>query len=241
MKITQFLLTRFNPEVAYAPEGTGIDSTWLSHRFALFEGFCLPSVVAQSERDFHWILLVSDRTPPQWMARLLADVALVFSPVSIIMVSHYSEDFFLSAMRDRLERIVDRVGSTRLDNDDAIARDYLAEVRGEASQMSGDRNFVINFRQGCQVAKDGIFPRVARMNPFLSMVSSPCNLKSAFSAHHERMSRVGKVVDKSGGRAKWLQVIHSCNAASRLRCESRPCSEAYLENFSLGKNWRSCL
>jgi hypothetical protein len=241
MKINQFLLTRFNPAVDYAPEETGIDSAWLSHRFALFERFCLPSVAGQSEKDFHWILLVSDRTPREWLARLMSDVALVPSPAAILLVDHYSEKFFVSAMHDRLERSVDRVVSTRLDNDDAIARDYLADVRVEAHQVPSDGDFVINFKQGCQVGRDGIFPRVAHLNPFLSLVSSPRNLKSAFSSHHERMSRVGKVIDKTGGRAKWLQVIHPRNAASRLRRENRPCSEAYLDNFSLGHNWQSCL
>jgi Putative rhamnosyl transferase len=241
MKITQFLLTRFNSAVTYAPEDLGIDPAWLSQRFKLFEGFCLPSVAGQSEKDFHWILLVSDRTPRQWLARLLADVAVVPSPVSILMIDLYSERFFVSAMRDRLESRVDRVLSTRLDNDDAIARDYLAEVRAEACHLSGDGDFVINFKQGCQVARAGIFPRTARMNPFLSLVSSPRNLKSAYSAHHERMGGVGKVIDRVGGRPQWLQVIHPRNAASRLRRESRPCSEAYLDNFSLGRNWQSCL
>jgi Putative rhamnosyl transferase len=242
MKIMQFLLTRFNPAVGYAAEDTGIDSAWLSQRFKLFEGFCLPSVAGQSEKDFHWILLVSDRTPREWLARLLADVELVSSPVSILMIDLYSEKFFVSAMRERLERKVERVVSTRLDNDDAIARDYLAEVRVEADHLPRDGDFVINFKQGCQVARAGIFPRVARMNPFLSLVSSPRNLKSAYSVHHERMGCVGKVVDKSSGRAQWLQVIHPRNAASRLRPESRrPCSEAYLDNFSLGRNWQSCL
>jgi hypothetical protein len=97
------------------------------------------------------------------------------------------------------------VVSTRLDNDDAIARDYLAEVWMEAHQVPGEGDFVINFKQGCQVGRAGIFPLVARLNPFLSLVSSPRNLKSAFSTHHEGISHVGKVIDKAGGRAKWLQ------------------------------------
>ena len=241
MKIAQFLLTRFNAAVEYAPEDTGIDSAWLSCRFELFEKFCLPSVAGQSEKNFHWILLASERTPHQWLERLLADLARVSSPAAILLIEQYSESYFVSAMQARLDPTIDRVVSTRLDNDDAIAREYLADVRREAHAVPKDGNFVINFRQGCQVAATGIFPRLAPLNPFLSLVSSPRNLKSAFSAHHERMNRVGTVIDKLDRKAKWLQVIHQRNAASRLHGGIQPCSEAYLSNFSLGRNWQSCL
>lgn len=240
MKTAQFLLTRFNPAVSYASEDIGIDPAWLSHRFELFEKICLPSVASQSERNYHWILLVSDRTPPKFMARLMADLALVSSPSAILFVREYSEQFFNSAILSRLERAVDRVVSTRLDNDDAIARDYMARVREEAGHLPKNGDFVINFRQGCQVANNGIFPRNARLNPFLSVVSSPRKLRTAFATHHGKMDSVGTVIDKTGGNANWIQVIHPRNALNRLR-ESKPCSEAYLDNFSLARNWQSCL
>jgi hypothetical protein len=240
MKTAQFLLTRFNPAVSYAAEDIGIDSAWLTHRFELFEKICLPSVASQSERNYHWILLVSDRTPPKFMARLMADLALVPSPSTVLLVREYSEQFFNAAILSLLERAVDRVVSTRLDNDDAIARDYLAQVREEAERLPNNGDFVINFRQGCQVAHDGIFPRDARLNPFLSVVSSTRKLRTAFATHHGKMNSVGTVIDMRGGNAHWLQLIHARNALNRLH-ESKPCSKAYLNNFSLASNWQSCL
>jgi hypothetical protein len=240
MKTAQFLLTRFNPAVSFASEDLGIDPRWLTHRFQLFEKICLPSVLSQTERSYHWLLMVSDRTPPPFLKRLMADLATVASPTAILLVSEYSEHDFKVAILSRLDRAVDRVVSTRLDNDDGIARDYLAHVREEAIRLPGKGDYVLNFRQGAQVAQDGIFPRDARLNPFLSVVSSPGKLRTAFATHHGKMNSVGTVIDKRGGNANWIQVIHSRNALNRLR-ECKPCSEAYLANFSLAKNWHSCL
>lgn len=240
MKTAQFLLTRFNPVVSYASDDIGVDPAWLSHRFELFERVCLPSVAGQSERNYRWILLVSDRTPPRFMARLMEDLARVSSPSTVLLVREYSDQFFNAAILRHLSRSVDRVVSTRLDNDDGIARDYLEQVREQAELLPENGDFVINFRQGCQVAHDGIFPRNASLNPFLSVVSSPDKLHTAFATHHGRMNRVGPVIDKKGGNAHWIQLIHARNALNRLR-ESKPCSEAYLHNFSLASNWQSCL
>jgi hypothetical protein len=240
MKIAQFLLTRFNPTLRYASKDIGIDPAWLSHRFDLFEKICLPSVASQIERDFHWVLLVSDRTPRQFIVRLLDDLTSVSSPVLMLLVTKYSEEAFITAIVNCLEHAVDRVVTTRLDNDDAIARDYLADVRLETSRLPVDRDFVINFRQGCQVAKNSIFPRNASLNPFLSLVSSPSNLKTAFAAPHARMNCVGSVIDKAGANAKWIQVIHGQNLQNRLRAHES-CSEDYLHNFTLAKGWQSCL
>jgi hypothetical protein len=240
MNTAQFLLTRFNPAVSYGSEDLGINPEWLDHRFELFEKICLPSVASQSEKNYQWLLLVSDRTPPKFVKRLMADLAFVSSPTAILLVTEYSEHFFAAAIANRLGRAVNRVVSTRLDNDDAIARDYLAHVRDEAGRLPGNGDFVINFRQGCQVARDGIFPRDAPLNPFLSVVSSPAKLRTAFATHHGRMNSVGKVIDKHGGNANWIQVIHPRNVLNRLH-ERKPCSEAYLANFSLASNWHSCL
>ncbi|HSY34599.1 MAG TPA: glycosyltransferase [Acidobacteriaceae bacterium] len=240
MKTAQFLLTRFNPAVSFASEDLGIDPGWLTHRFDLFEKICLPSVAGQSERNYHWLLMVSERTPPKFMKRLMADLATVSLPTAILLVPEYSEQAFNAAILTRLDAAVDRVVTTRLDNDDGIARDYLAYVRAEAAGLPAKGDFVLNFRQGAQVAQDGIFPRDARLNPFLSVVSSPRKLRTAFATHHGKMNTVGKVIDKRGGNAHWIQVIHPRNALNRLH-ERKPCSEAYLANFSLAKNWTSCL
>ena len=67
MKRSQFLLTRFNCPGSHAPTNRGINNNWLAHRFLLFEHFCLPSVLSQDIQDFHWIILIDERTSAQWV------------------------------------------------------------------------------------------------------------------------------------------------------------------------------
>ena len=40
-----------------------LDPKWLTERQTLFEKFCLPSVMSQTNKNFEWILIADVRTP----------------------------------------------------------------------------------------------------------------------------------------------------------------------------------
>ena len=43
-----------------------LDPEWLKGRQTLFEKFCLPSVLSQTNKDFEWILVADERTPEEF-------------------------------------------------------------------------------------------------------------------------------------------------------------------------------
>jgi FkbM family methyltransferase len=245
MDTAHFLLTRFNVPMGNVPVDLGLNDDWLEHRFALFESFCLPSVLAQENKDFGWLIWIDERTPARWQSRLRADLQPLPS-ARVLTVKPGSQAFWQGDI-ERLSSgaLVKRVLTTRLDNDDAISRDYLAAIRQCAAGLPHeDRHYVINYRNGCQVSHAGFFAVAERLNPFLSVVSPRNPLFTAWHSSHTDLKRFGKVVERGKFSRRplyWLQSIHGNNVANRLQRQRARIDHRQLERFSLGQNWMKLL
>ena len=69
-----------------------------------------------------------------------------------------------------MESVDTKLVTTRLDCDDAIARDYLGRIRAEAADL--DSGF-INFKHGLQLAGIRLYRRSDPSNAFISRVEQP--------------------------------------------------------------------
>ena len=62
-----FLLTNFNVRLPkFSQDGNGLSvltEEWLEHRLMLFERFCLPSVLGQTNLGFTWLVRYDDTMP----------------------------------------------------------------------------------------------------------------------------------------------------------------------------------
>lgn len=129
MSIAHLIITRFN--IQYEPEDTiGIQYQWLDERLRLFEQYCLPSVEHQTCNHFTWIILGDSRTPKEYKARIKAYVSRV--PQICLYWTSYQADGYHSLYRQIGRKYAegkDILISTRLDNDDALAPNYIATVQ----------------------------------------------------------------------------------------------------------------
>lgn len=122
------LFTRFNVRWTDAYPYPGHDPAWLRDRFVLFERFCLPSVRAQSCQDFTWLVFFDTETPEPFRHRIneYAKELPVFVPV---FVPKFSVDVLTEALGDRQYLAREYLVTSRLDNDDALAANYMARVQ----------------------------------------------------------------------------------------------------------------
>lgn len=67
---THVLMTRFNLATPGRESAIRNRPGWLAQRFDLFERYCLPSVAAQTVRDFKWIIYFDKDTPEDFRARI---------------------------------------------------------------------------------------------------------------------------------------------------------------------------
>lgn len=101
----------------------------LERRFRLFEGLALPSLIAQSDRDFETIILVGDSLPAWARDRLQAGVAALpgAQVVALPAMHHYTA--IQRAYAQLPPRGESHLTSFRLDDDDAMDMGHIERLR----------------------------------------------------------------------------------------------------------------
>lgn len=206
-----YVLTRFNVdhrELARLTTHKGLDLGWLEHRLPMFERICAPSMRAQTSRPHRWLVYVHPDTPEPYRSRILAAVESADGEVV------WSETGSVEEVRTTVAGTGQLV-TTRLDCDDALARDFLTHVRDAAERADTPR--LLNFPDGAQLHTwRGVAVEVrSESNPFLSYVepnsADPLTVWGLGSHVHVGETPVEQV---EGLAPAWLQAIHSHNVAN---------------------------
>lgn len=206
--VEHVILTRFNVRMAtYAHPGDG----WLEQRLDLFERYCLPSVAAQEDKDFRWLLFFDGETPPELLARVEALGADGLFEVVLVDGLFTAETVAQHLAGSTTPYLV----TTRLDNDDAIARDFTATVHAQFDEQ--DLEFV-NLVSGAQLYRGRIYQRPYTKNPFVSLVERRTDgpPRTVFCARHFAVDTVGPVRNVRTAHPAWLQVIHGDNVLNEV-------------------------
>jgi hypothetical protein len=203
------ILTRFNLGMrGFAAEV----EAWHNHRFSLFEQFCLPSVEAQTCRDFAWLLLFDRATPQVYFPRIEA-----YTKRANIQV-HFLKGYDLGAvpriLGSQIGGRAEFLISTTLDNDDALARDFVARVQREFREQDFE---LLNFVRGLRydLIRERLYACDLYSNPFMSLIERilpgrPLRSIAGCLPHSTIADRFSGIVNIRSAPA-WLQVIHDRN------------------------------
>jgi hypothetical protein len=122
--------TRTQPD----PEGKALarlyDETRIARRFFLFENLTLPSLLAQTDRDFRTVVMSSQVMPDRYKERLTALVARL--PGAVVEYSHHERgDLAFHKFMVESTGYKGRATSVhfRLDDDDAVSVNYISRLR----------------------------------------------------------------------------------------------------------------
>lgn len=223
---THILLTRFNVKTGFRSVGT-LDADWLAHRFDLFETFCLPSLRAQTQPDFRWLVFFDEETPEPFRERIerIAEWP-TFCPVYI---SGLAPDALPSVIRPYLDRPY--LITSRMDNDDAVARDFVATIQRAFDRQPCE---FINPLCGYQLdlASARLYTLRSPANPFISLIESSDNPSTVWARPHNRLHTLGPTRNLDA-RPLWLQVIHDRNVRNAIKYQWRVPAEK-LSAFAIG-------
>ena len=209
--VTHLVLTRFNVRWIVGPH----DTEWLAHRFDLFDRYCLPSMQGQTNQGFRWLVFFDEDTPEPFRSRIDAYTDWpAFTPVFIGPPSSQVYDDAITAHLDGAGRLV----TTRLDNDDALARDVVDRI--QCAVRPGPREF-LNLPVGYVWHRGRLYRHSHPSNAFLSLSEPAEGFRSVWADPHEEASHVAPVRQLAGGPA-WLQVIHEHNVSNRVRGRRDP-------------------
>lgn len=207
-----FLLTRFylqNP-------GAGYDGTqqldWLEERLRLFETFCYPSVMAQTEQNFTWLLACRKRVPRAYRKRLAA-----FERENVV-VTYKNRTF--AGVEKRLKKARYLITS-RLDNDDVICPHYIERVQAAFHEYraTGAPTTVQNFGRGymLDLASGRLFSMESKNRQYGSLFVDLHQHKPLSVYHRDHALLHLEHPFMLDDHAAWMTVVHENNVANSFR------------------------
>jgi len=224
VELDHVILTRFNLPSIGAESYIRAQEGWLKNRWELFQRYCVPSVRAQVEKNFVWLVFL-DPESPRW----LVDGMASFERESLLVTSYRTgvdRDELLKDITTALGTRRERLVTTNLDNDDGIASDFVSRI--QATVHDGPTR-AIYLTNGLIKGGDSIYFRHDRHNAFCT-VSAPWNAPRTCWATWHNLLTTEMPADEVGGDPAWLQVIHGTNVSNKIRGRLAS-SKSYQDSF----------
>ncbi len=212
MSLQHFFLTRFNISSEGKEARIRRRDGWLDRRFELFERYCLPSVAGQTNRDFRWLIYFDAATPEPYRERI--DHLRKMRSFEPLFVENFSPSMAAQDVAKRLNLQTDHLLTTRLDNDDAIARFFVAKLHEVSAKASGD--IVFNFKHGLGLNRGKLYEAQDRKSPFTSLLEGSKDIRTIWHAQHRRLDQHWPV-EQVLVEPAWLQVVHKDNVSNRIK------------------------
>lgn len=209
--IDHVILTRFNLPSKGAESLIRAREGWLRDRQQLFETYCLPSIMGQSNRDFTWVIYF-DPQSPQWLLDRISEFQRRGHFVPI-----FREEVTTEQLIDDLRRVTggraEVLLTTNLDNDDGLSLDFVQRLHQSIEDASTQAFYIDS---GLIQYEDKVYLRKDPSNAFCSVSSSWANPQTCWMDWHNHLYQHMPVVNLAGAPG-WLQVIHSSNVSNRIR------------------------
>lgn len=202
-----FVMTRFN--LPHSPGMAAPDDAWLRGRLELFRRYTVPSVAGQTSPPTRWLVVCRDDSP-EWFREELATSAGVYEPVWI------SGQLFPEVAGELVQQRrtgAEHVITTRIDNDDAISRDFCELVQGS---LDGQDFEFVNLTVGAQWDGSHLYVMRYPKNAFISLIErAPDRPRTVWLDQHGYLDRYGPVREVEAHPA-WVQVVHGANLGNRI-------------------------
>lgn len=209
-----FLITRFNlrnPEWDVTKNNEKLlTDEWMNERMWFFENFCFPSVVNQSCQDFEWLLYFDSTTSD-----------LIKNRVASLISKHpFIKVFFINGMPAFASEVKNYIIAntsqyhylitSRIDNDDAIHREFIGEIQNQFKEqdflvLDVIKGYSLQIKPTVMLGKkEHIF------NPFLSLIEVNNDPKTIWHFDHNHWKKETRVRQITHKRL-WIAVIHEKN------------------------------
>ncbi|MGO9428257.1 glycosyltransferase [Rhodoblastus sp.] len=224
------ILTRFNCSNSRSPNDREIPIRsrpgWMEERFELFERYCLPSVLAQTNQNFEWRIYFDRHTSPEHLERARRGIA-GRDNIRLVLCDIYGSETAQEDLARDLPESLEWLVTTRFDNDDALHREFVERLHGEIRPGTMES---LNFPLGVVYGQGKTYLSRQESNAFISL-SEPFvpDFRTVLAIRHEKMDSVAPVRNIDGGPA-WMQVVHDRNVSNKLRGRRLPCARL-LEGF----------
>lgn len=214
-----YLMTRFNlrnPDWEFTKRNEALlTDEWMEDRMWFFENFCFPSVAGQSNKDFTWLIFF-DITTPEKYRKQAAQLAAGHPNIEL----HYIDGmpaFYPSIKEIVTERSASKpyLITSRIDNDDAIHKDFIAEVQKKFNKQDY-RAIDIVTGYSLQIKPSVMLGKKEHIfNPFISLIEKNDDPKTVWANDHHLWKKETRVTQVFHKRL-WIAVIHEKNKVNNF-------------------------
>jgi hypothetical protein len=233
------IVTRFNcarPPSANSEREKALRSRpgWIEERFDRYERYCLPSLIAQTDQDFEWLIYFDRHTAPEHLERARRGIA-IRPNFRVMLCDYYSSETLIAEFNRQLPEYDGWLLTSRVDNDDSLHREFVARLHQEV--RPGTRE-VINFPSGVVFGGGKTYYSRQESNAFISLFEPFKDCRTVYSGAHPQMSRVAPVRDVETDYPAWIQGVYE-GAISNFKLRGkRVRHQQFIEGFEtvdLGK------
>ncbi len=197
----------------------------MEERFELYERYCLPSVLAQTNQDFEWRIYFDRHTSQEHLERARRGIA-GRDNIRLMLCGIYGSETVQEDLTRDLPESGGWLVTTRFDNDDALHREFVERLQKEVCPGTKES---LNFPLGVVYGHGKAYLSRQESNAFISLSEPFPNFQTVISTPHEKMARIAAVRNIDGGPA-WMQVVHELNVSNKLRGRRLPVAQL-LEGF----------
>ncbi|MCX5041682.1 putative rhamnosyl transferase [Aldersonia sp. NBC_00410] len=204
-------MTRFNLPSAGAESLIRAKEGWLRSRVDLFERYCLPSVRAQRNQNFRWIVYF-DPESPQWLHERITAHTDAGGYVPLYRTKVEPADL-VADLRNLITAPGDVLITTNLDNDDGLAVDFTDRLQRISTHHERAAVYLAN---GLIKSPSAVYFRNDPHNAFCSVRENWSAPRTCWADWHNLLGTTMPTLE-IGGAPAWLQVIHGANVSNRVR------------------------
>ena len=212
MTFKHYIVQRFNLGLYSSTQktrgGEKIDpDKWMQSRMILWERYTVPSIYAQTNQNFTWIVVFDPDTPKGYLERA---TALLHPKHRIVLGRNFRQAVKKSIGKVESERLI----TSRCDNDDSLHREYVERIQAHFCRKG--KTGVLVFPTGWiwNPAKGKLYHSRYLKNPFLTLIEKPQRKVHTVLAHrHTKITDMFRTHRLEGGHM-WLQIVHGENLAN---------------------------
>lgn len=216
-----FVITRFNVSFKgiydHDKNKNEINSlTWLRKRFELFDKYCFPSVIGQSNQDFIWLVFFGNDTPIEFHNKINGYSLLMpnFYSVFVDDDKHFKSEILVQ-INNMLNTTDEYIITTRLDNDDVFSKDYIDKIQ---KVFKPKHDLYIDFYHGAQFhERNKVLLRfLQKKSHFISKIERVNDIKTVMCSNHMQIENFGVVESHYTENPMWVELIHDTNLVNVL-------------------------
>ena len=237
MKFEHYILTHFNTRFKWSKKGRrsssqkAPDKSWMKHRISLFDKYCYPSIIAQTNKNFKWLIFLDDETTDKKLFHKYVECKKIFLKDYKI----WSYKIASNEIKKILDKKTEWVLTTRFDCDDSLSKHYIDTIQ----KRFIENDMILNPTLGITY---NVHKNIARRfeylcpNSFLTAVEKVTKdeLKTCFRVNHPQLrNHFKKFVQVKTKYPLWLQTIHGKNLGNVMRGKVVSNPSKFIKDFNI--------